>query len=138
MPYASTEYAIISGVKKGTILARAPDYVAHTQTLPQGSTGKDYILITNFDFYWHDARAWFDPTGGRMFRPRRLVAQKLLDASDDFTADALFETINAEGVIADTIFQAIINVEKDLWNVSKPDLKRGGGGGSRDLALPIE
>ena len=34
----------------------------------------------------------------------------------------LFDTINAKGVLADTIFQAVINVEKDVWNVSKPDL----------------
>ena len=34
--------------------------------------------------------------------------------------DVLFETINAEGVIADTIFQAVINIEKGIWNVSAP------------------
>lgn len=39
-----------------------------------------------------------------------------------FRREVLFSTINAEGVIADTVFQAIMSVEKDLWNVSKPDL----------------
>lgn len=33
----------------------------------------------------------------------------------------LFETINHEHTLADTIFQAIIDVEKGLWNVSQPD-----------------
>ena len=31
--YASPEYAIVSGVKKGVIFSRNPTYVAHTQTL---------------------------------------------------------------------------------------------------------
>jgi len=26
------------------------------------------------------------------------------------------------GVLADTIFQAVLNVEKGIWNVSQPDL----------------
>lgn len=97
-PYASTEYAIVSGVKKGTILCRSPDSVAHTLVLPPpppppppsataplAATRSSYIIITNFDFFWNDAREWFDPTGGRMFRPRRLVAQKILDASPVLT-----------------------------------------------------
>jgi hypothetical protein len=29
--------------------------------------------------------------------------------------------IDREGTLADTIFQAVINVEKQLWNVSQPD-----------------
>ena len=32
-PYCSTEYAIVSGVRKGKIIARDPDSVAHVQTL---------------------------------------------------------------------------------------------------------
>ncbi|KAL1499283.1 hypothetical protein AB1Y20_011492 [Prymnesium parvum] len=125
VPYVSTEYAIVSGVRKGTILSRSPDGVAFTQTLGQPNYDEraDYIIMTNFDFFWRDLREWFDPTGGRLFRPRRLVAQKLLNASKVLTPQVLFDTINAEGVIADTVFQALINVEKDIWNVSQPDLK---------------
>ena len=37
VPYTSTEYAIMSGVKKGRIMARNPDNVAHTQTLGEGN-----------------------------------------------------------------------------------------------------
>jgi hypothetical protein len=34
--------------------------------------------------------------------------------------DVLFEAINAQGVIADTVFQAIINIEKGIWNATQP------------------
>lgn len=123
--YASPEYAIVSGVKKGLIYARNPTYVAHTQRLGQHNFDErdDYIIITNFDFFWHDVREYFDPTGGSMgLNTRRVVAQKRLNESSAITPDVLFEAINGKGTIADTIFQAIINVEKDVWNVSLPDL----------------
>ena len=56
-----------------------------------------------------------------MFKPRRVAAQKLLNAaSGAITRDVLFDTINAPGVLADTIFQAVINVEHGIWNVSQP------------------
>lgn len=148
-PYVSTEYAIISGVRKGTILAKDPDSVAHVQTLGQPNFHErdDYIIITNFDFFFHDVgyplfalsslvvpvfvgadRSWpqireyFDPTGGQIGHPRRIAAQELLNASAVLTPEVLFETINHKGVIADTIFQAVMSVETGLWNVSQPDL----------------
>jgi hypothetical protein len=81
VPYASTEYTILSGVRKGAILSRSPEYVAYKQTLgiPADTQPASYIIMTNFDFFYHDIREWFDPTGGEMFRPRRLVAQGLLN-----------------------------------------------------------
>jgi len=57
-----------------------------------------------------------------MFHPRRIAAQEILNATTVLTPEALFDTINHKGVIADTIFQAIMNVETGLWNVSQPDL----------------
>ena len=56
---------------------------------------------------------------------RREAAQEILNASlpTGLTQDLLFETINAQGVIADTVFQAIINVEKGIWNVSQPNIE---------------
>ena len=129
MPYASTEYAIVSGVKKGTIISRNPDNVAFEQVLGQKNPDErdDYIIITNFDFFFHDVREKFDPTGGGGFaKPsRRVAAQKLLNASAHITPQVLFGTINAEYVLADTVFPAIINVEKGVWNISQPDLKPG-------------
>jgi len=125
-PFVSTEYSIMSGVNKGTILARDPDRVAHVQTLGDSPAEKDYIIMTNFDWYWHDARENFDPTGGGGFfihPTRRQAAQKLLDAAvaqGGLTPELLFETINAKYVLADTVFQAVINVEQRVWNGSKP------------------
>ena len=50
MPYVSTEYAIVSGVRKGIIFAKDPDEVAHTQVLGERNIYQrdDYIIITNF------------------------------------------------------------------------------------------
>lgn len=122
--FVSTEYSIMSGVKKGVILSKDPDNVAYTQTLGQPNFDErdDYIIITNFDYFFHDIREWFDPTGGQIGAPRRIAAQTILNASDVLTGEVLFNTINAKGVIADTIFQAVMNVELGLWNVSQPDL----------------
>jgi len=57
--------------------------------------------------------------------PRRVAAQRILNATlqagGNLTGELLFDTLNAKDVLADTIFQAIINVERDLWNVSIPD-----------------
>jgi hypothetical protein len=124
VPYASTEYAIISGVRKGCILSRNPNMVAHTQILGQANfeEREDYVIMTNFDFFWHDVREWFDPTGGLgIFHPRRLYAQEVLNASTAIDAGVLWSAINSKGDFADTIFQAIINVEQKLWNISQPD-----------------
>lgn len=126
--FVSTEYTIMAGVKKGTIMAHDPDGVAHYQTLGQRNfeEREDYIIITNFDFFYHDIRAYFDPTGGEIGHPRRVVAQQVLNATTtgQLTPQVLFDAINAKGVFADTIFQAIMNVETSLWNVSQPDMKK--------------
>ena len=64
--------------------------------------------------------------GGGFKKPtRREAAQKILNSSSHLTPQILFDTINAEYVLADTIFQAIINVQLGIWNISQPDLKDG-------------
>jgi hypothetical protein len=127
----STHYMIFGGVKKGTILARNPDNVAYQMTLghPNYQCRDDYIIITNFDFFYHDIREWFDPTGGKgIGHPRRIAAQKILNSSAVLTPEVLISTINDVEVMAtDTIFQAVINVETGLWNVSLPACKDCGG-----------
>mmetsp|Transcript_4246 Transcript_4246/g.13321 ORF Transcript_4246/g.13321 Transcript_4246/m.13321 type:complete len:405 (+) Transcript_4246:137-1351(+) len=126
VPIVATEYAIMSGVGKGHVIARSPDGVAHLQTLGVAGGGEpaDYVIITNFDFFWGDVREWFDPTGGKIGHPRRIAAQKLLNATlaagEPLTPAVLNATINADGVLADTIFQAVANVEKGVWDVAKP------------------
>ena len=54
VPFVSTEYNILSGVRKGHIVSRNPDAVAFLQTLgaPNFDEPPEYILITNFDFFW--------------------------------------------------------------------------------------
>ena len=129
VPYVSTEYAIVSGVQKGQIISRNPDGVAYRQVLGQKNFDEpeDYIIITNFDFFWHDIREKFDPTGGGGFKKptRREAAQAILNSSSALSPEVLFQTINAPYVLADTVFQAIINVQLGLWNISQPDLEDG-------------
>jgi len=123
-PYCTTEYHIIGGVRKGTILARNPDGLAYQMTLGKANyqCPEDYIIITNFDYFFHDDREWFDPTGGKgAGHPRRIAAQKILNSTKTLTPEALYATISDFEVQAkDTIFQAIMNVEIGLWNTSLP------------------
>jgi hypothetical protein len=123
-PLVATQYVIMSGNKKGHIVSRDPNSVANLMTLgqPNFECRADYIIVTNFDYFFHDFREYFDYTG-EIGHPRRIEAQKLLNASSDLNKDVLFNTISAKGVLAtDTIFQAIMSVELNLWNVSLPDL----------------
>jgi hypothetical protein len=126
----TTEYFIIGGVRKGTILAMNPDNVAYQMTLgkPNYHCRDDYIIVTNFDYFYHDIREWFDPTSQKgLFHPRRIAAQKILNASGSLTPEVLWSTINDEGVAAtDTIYQAMMNVESGMWNVSLPHCKQCG------------
>jgi hypothetical protein len=119
-PYAASEYNIIAGVKKGVILARNPDGVAFK--LPLEESQKDYIIMTNFDYPWHDVKELFDPTSVKgIGHSRRIRATKMLDAAPTITPELIFEVLNDDGVMAkDTIFQVIMNVEKGLWNASLP------------------
>lgn len=124
-PMVATQYVIMSGYKKGNILARDPNGTAYLMTLGQHNfeCRDDYIIVTNFDYFFHDFREYLDYTGV-VGRPRRVEAQKLLNASSDLNATVLFNTISAKGVFAtDTIFQAMMSVELNLWNVSLPDRK---------------
>jgi len=119
-PYIATEYNIISGVKKGTILGRSADGLAYQ--MPLSESGKKYIIMTNFDYNWGDIREIFDPTGGDGFgHPRRKPAEAMLDNADSITSDLLFNVLNDHAVMAkDTIFQVIMDVETGLWNASLP------------------
>lgn len=124
-PYAATEYNIISGVKKGVILARNPDGLVYS--IPLKDTDR-YIIMTNFDSIYHDIKEWFDPTSVKgIGHSRRLDAQKMLDSSKSITPELLMTVLNDDGVMAkDTIFQAIINVEKNMYNTSLPPCKSCG------------
>jgi hypothetical protein len=118
--YVASEYNVVSGVKKGVILARTPDGLAYT--LPLNESSNKYVIITNFDYVWHDIREWFDPTTVKgIGHPRRIAAEKILNRTSVITPEVLFEVINDDGVFAkETIFQVIMNVETGLWNASLP------------------
>ena len=57
----STEYSIVSCAEGDC--SCCPDSVAHIQTLPQENN--KYIIMTNFDWYWHDIREW------SIYRPKQ-------------------------------------------------------------------
>jgi len=120
--YITTQYVIMAGAKKGTILARDPDGVAHRMVLGQENYDcrDDYIIVTNFDYYWHDIREWFDYTSRiGLGHSRRVNAMKIMNSTATLTPEALFATINDDGVAAtDTIFQAVMSIDAGLWNVS--------------------
>jgi hypothetical protein len=128
--YVAPMYNIISGVKKGAILARGTDGVTHQLTLGQPNYGcrDDYIIVTNFDFWDHDIKEWFDPTSEKgLFHPRRIAAQKLLNTSEALTPDVVFSVIDDDNVRAtDTIYQALMSVEAGVFNVSLPACKKCG------------
>jgi len=119
-PYAASEYNIVSGVRKGTILARNPDGLAYQ--LPLSESSKKYIIMTNFDYIWGDVREIFDSNAAKgIGHPRRPPAEALLDNDEPMTGEKLFNVINDLEVMAkDTIFQVIMNVELGLWNASLP------------------
>jgi hypothetical protein len=124
-PYISTEFNIISGVKKGIILAREPDEVAYTIDLAQNR----FIIMTNFDYVYHDHKEWLDPTCLKgIGHSRRIGAERILNKSAVITPELLYSVLNDEAVMApDTIFQAIMNVEKSIYNTSLPFCKSCGG-----------
>jgi hypothetical protein len=121
-PFVATEYVVMSGVRQGHIVARDPASVAHLSTLGPAA----YVIVTNFDYWWHDVREYFDPTGGHLGLPRRVAAQRILNASLNaglaLTPELMNATISADGVLADTIFQAVADVEVGLWAIAQPVL----------------
>ena len=120
--FVATEYVLMSGVRRGDIVARDPASVAHLSTLGPSA----YVIVTNFDYWWHDVREYLDPTGGHVGLPRRVAAQRILNASLNaglaLTPELMNATISADGVLADTIFQAVADVEVGLWAIAQPVL----------------
>jgi len=119
-PYATTEYDIIAGVQKGVILARDPDSVYHKLTL--GPNRNDYIIVTNFDYWDHDLKEVLDPTSLHFGHARRVGAETLLNASKNINRAELYMVVNDENVMAtDTIMQAFMNVEEDIFESFLPN-----------------
>ena len=81
-------------------MARNPSDLEHKLTL--GIDDPRYIITTNFDYWNHDIREYFDPTAGEIGTPRRIVAERFLNNTKVITPGVLWETINLKGVIAIT------------------------------------
>ena len=121
-------------MRKGNVVSKDQDAVAHLQTLGAPGRGEkksrpDYVIMTNFDFFNGDIREHFDPTagGGGLDHPsRREAAEAYLArwAPGTLTPDALFGAVNAPYVLAkDTVFQMLASVEHDSWNATQPVLR---------------
>jgi len=133
-PYASTEYNIISGNQKGVILARDPDSLYHKLTL--GPNKNDYIIMTNFDYWDHDIKEWFDPTSMHMFHSRRIGAERILNKSKNIDFNQLYAVMNnMETIAKDTIFQMFANVQKDTYKTFLPDCEDCSGCVDGDVCL---
>jgi len=124
-PYAATEYNIVSGVKKGCIIARNPDGAAYRIDLNDDR----YIVMTNFDYVYGDLKEYFDPTSPMgIGHSRRKGAMKLLDQTNNITAEGLMDLMFDDEVVAkDTIFQSVFNVEKNSVDMRLPFCESCGG-----------
>ena len=78
----------------------------------------------------HDVREGIGPDGRPRWVPRRVAAQRILNASLNaglaLTPELMNATISADGVLADTIFQAVADVEVGLGDRA--------AGGCREVA----
>ena len=88
MQLTGPAYIFLSGVKQGTILTRSPSNLEHKLTL--GIDDPRYIITTNFDYWNHDIREYFDWTAGEIGTPRRVVAQTFLNSSKVLTPEVLW------------------------------------------------
>merc|ERR1712151_796593 len=67
------------------------------------------------------------------FHPRRIAAQRLLNATSALTPEVLFATISDKGVMAkDTIFQSVANVETGVFNITLPACEECNGPTKQD------
>lgn len=124
--FASPLYILMSGVKKGVILAHDPDSLAYKLEFGK----KRYIIMTNYDYISPtkhksstvNSKAWLDTVELNGFGQRqRLAADTIMNASKNVTAELLHQALNDKAVISsETIFQAIINVEKDMYKSTLP------------------
>jgi hypothetical protein len=115
-PYPAPEFTVISGVKKGTILARDPDTLAYKMDLGK----KRYILATNFDYAKDDKREWLEPTVEKGVSAR-VRAQNMLDKSKTITPELLQKVLDDEQVFSNNVlYQSMINVEQNQMKSNLP------------------
>jgi len=117
IPYPDPEYNIISGVKKGTILARDPDGLAYQLDLDQHR----YILMTNFDYLYNDEMEFYVSPGDKETGfAKRMRIQQTLNSSKVITPELLQNVLANDAMEPSTIFSAMINVELGTYNSTLP------------------
>jgi N-acylethanolamine-hydrolysing acid amidase len=123
-PYPNPEFNIISGVRKGTILARRPEGLAYKLDLDKNHS---YVLVTNFDHVYNDPKEWLFDTRSEGVSGR-VRAETLLNASrSKIIPEYLLQVLNDNDVIANTtIYQALINVEHGYFNSTHPHCRNCG------------
>jgi hypothetical protein len=117
VPLPAPTISVVSGVRKGVILTRAPDRLVRRLDLGNNP----FIVGTNYDS--DELEAWLDDTAaiGSSNISRRLNAENMLKGHKVVTPELLQTVLSDERVMATTtVFQAIINIEKGIYNSTLP------------------
>lgn len=110
------EYLIMTGVKKGVVIARDPEGVAYQLDLDDEHP---YVVMTNFDYTKGDKKEWLQPTREKGVSPR-VRAQSLLEGKE-ITPEVLEKVINDRDVLSkNVLFQAMMNVEHNRFDTVLP------------------
>merc|ERR1719198_964090 len=117
MKLPNPEYIIMSGVKKGAVLARDPDSLAYKMELDEKHP---YVIMTNFDYSKGDKKEFLQPTRVKGLSAR-VRAQNLLDQSSEVTPKLLKSILNERDVLSkNVLYQSLSNVEQDRFDSSLP------------------
>jgi N-acylethanolamine-hydrolysing acid amidase len=117
MKLPNPEYIIMSGVKKGAVLARDPDSLAYKMELDEKHP---YVIMTNFDYSKGDTKEFLQPTRVKGLSAR-VRAQNLLDQSSEVNPKLLKSILNDRDVLSkNVLYQSMSNVEKDRFDSSLP------------------
>lgn len=130
MRYPHPEYNLISGVRKGTILARDPDKLAYKLDLKK----RRYIIMTNFDFPVDDESELLQSSKKKKTNKKKGLsprerAQHLLDKGKVMSPMLMQNVLNDQDVVSNNaLFEAMINVEHDKYSTTLPYCGNCGAG----------
>merc|ERR1719253_30630 len=116
-PYPNPEFNLISGVSKGTLIARDADKVVYKMDLDDKHP---FLVMTNFDYVNNDKKEWLQPTRVKGVSAR-VRAQNLLSKSDSITPELLAEVLNDRDVLSNNVlYQSMVNLKHDSYESSLP------------------
>lgn len=122
IPYPSPQFTLVSGVKKGVILARDPDGLAYKRELGD----EPYLLVTNTDGkIGNTSQAWLDTvTSNKFGDDRKLAAERIMSGSKVITPELLQRAISDDAVAGNlTVLSAVMNVERGIYSTILPHCK---------------